>query len=136
MADFYNELQKIVSKNNSTIIINSKNIDNQDIKTSIENADLILLISANLREYNQAYSYVTSIKPEQTINIAALTPYDINYIDNIINYVCIYGATFMDQTNYTKTSLKINIQAALEIFLTVIFQQENYLFRFNVLSCF
>ncbi|MBY7733515.1 glycoside hydrolase family 3 protein [Francisella philomiragia] len=114
MADFYNELQEIVSKNNSTTIINSKNIDNQDIKASIENADLILLISANLREYNQIYSYVTSIKPEQTINIAALTPYDISYIDNIINYVCIYGATSMDQTNYTKTSLKINIQAALE----------------------
>lgn len=114
MADFHNELQKIVSKNNSGTIINSENINNQDIKTSIENADIILLISANIREYNQTYSYITSIKPEQIINIAALTPYDINYIDNIINYVCIYGATSMDQTNYTKTSLKINIQAALE----------------------
>ncbi|AFJ43889.1 glycoside hydrolase family 3 protein [Francisella orientalis] len=114
MADFHNELQKIVSKNNSTTIINSENINNQNIKTGIKNADIILLISANLREYNKAYSYVTSIKPEQTINIAALTPYDINYIDNIINYVCIYSATSMDQTNYTKTSLKINIQAALE----------------------
>ncbi|NDT86264.1 glycoside hydrolase family 3 protein, partial [Francisella tularensis subsp. holarctica] len=103
-----------VLDNNSNVIINCENINNHNIKTIIENADLILLISANLREYNQTYSYITSIKPEQTINIAALTPYDINYIDNIINYVCIYGATSMDQTNYTKTSLKINIQTTLE----------------------
>lgn len=32
MADFHNELQKIVSKNSYTTIINSENIDNQDIK--------------------------------------------------------------------------------------------------------
>ncbi|ADA78609.1 glycoside hydrolase family 3 protein [Francisella tularensis] len=114
LADFHSELQKIVLDNNSNVIINCENINNHNIKTIIENADLILLISANLREYNQTYSYITSIKPEQTINIAALTPYDINYIDNIINYVCIYGATSMDYTNYTKTSLKINIQTTLE----------------------
>ncbi|ACD30827.1 glycoside hydrolase family 3 protein [Francisella tularensis] len=114
LADFHSELLKIVLDNNSNVIINCENINNHNIKTIIENADLILLISANLREYNQTYNYITSIKPEQTINIAALTPYDINYIDNIINYVCIYGATSMDQTNYTKTSLKINIQTTLE----------------------
>ncbi|NDU05067.1 glycoside hydrolase family 3 protein, partial [Francisella tularensis subsp. holarctica] len=79
LADFHSELQKIVLDNNSNVIINCENINNHNIKTIIENADLILLISANLREYNQTYSYITSIKPEQTINIAALTPYDINY---------------------------------------------------------
>ncbi|MDE4957505.1 glycoside hydrolase family 3 protein, partial [Francisella tularensis subsp. holarctica] len=70
--------------------------------------------SANLREYNQTSSYITSIMQEHTINIAALTLYDIIYIDNIINYVCIYGASSMDQTNYTKSSLNINIQTTLE----------------------
>ncbi|AXH29846.1 MULTISPECIES: glycoside hydrolase family 3 protein [Francisella] len=114
LADFCNELQKVVINNNSNTNISCENINNENIENSIKNADVILLVSANLREYSNKFSYLTSIKPKQTINIAALAPYDINYIDNIKNYICIYGATSMDQTNYTKTSLKINIQAALE----------------------
>ena len=114
LADFCNELQKVVINNNSNANIICENINNENIENIIKNADVILLVSANLREYNYKYSHLTSIKPKQTINIAALAPYDINYIDNIKNYICIYGATSMDQTNYTKTSLKVNIQAALE----------------------
>ncbi|ORM38648.1 beta-glucosidase [Francisella endosymbiont of Ornithodoros moubata] len=114
LADFCNELQKVVINNNSNANIICENINNENIENSIKNADVILLVSANLREYDYKYSHLTSIKPKQTINIAALAPYDINYIDNIKNYICIYGATSMDQTNYTKTSLKVNIQAALE----------------------
>ncbi|MFC4891766.1 glycoside hydrolase family 3 protein [Pseudofrancisella aestuarii] len=114
LADFNNELQKIILKNNSNANIICENIDNENIENNIKNADVILLISANLREYSYEYSYLTSIRSEKTINIAALAPYDINYIDNVKNYICIYGATSIDQTNYTKTSLKINIRAALE----------------------
>lgn len=114
LYDFYKELEKIATKNKLDINISTKNINDENIENSIDAADLILLVSANLYKKSSKYSYLTAIKPNITINIAALNPYDINYIDNIKNYICIYGATSMDQTNYTKTSLKINIQAALE----------------------
>lgn len=114
LNDFYIELKKIVSQLNLDIKITTKNINDNNIETDIDKSNLTLLISASLKAYNDRYSYLISIKPKQTINIAALTPYDIEYIDGVENYVCIYGATSMDQTNYTKTSLKINIQSVIE----------------------
>ncbi|WP_052399115.1 glycoside hydrolase family 3 protein [Candidatus Francisella endociliophora] len=114
LNDFYVKLQKIISQLDLDIKITTKNINDNNLENDIENASLIILISASLKEHSDRYSYLTSIKPKQTINIAALTPYDIDYIDSIENYICIYGATSMDQTNYTKTSLKVNVQAAIE----------------------
>ena len=78
----------------------------------------MILVSANLRVYSESYSNLTAINPGKTINIAAINPYDNYYIENIENYVCIYGATSLDQTNYTKTSLSINIQTCLENILS------------------
>ncbi|ASG68233.1 beta-N-acetylhexosaminidase [Francisella halioticida] len=113
LDEFNKILKKIVLNQNLNISISTKHI-NDNLEADIRNYDLILLISESLKTYNKKYSNLTSIAPNKIINIAALTPYDIDYIDNIKNYVCIYGATSVDQTNYTVTSLKINIQAALE----------------------
>lgn len=114
LNDFHTELQTLIDSTNFNIKIITKNINDENLEDDIQESSLTLLVSAALKEQNGRYSYLTSIKPSQTINIAALTPYDISYIDNVENYACIYGATSMDQTNYTKTSLKVNIRAALE----------------------
>lgn len=113
LNEFCEILKQIISSQKLNIDVIVKHI-NDELETSIHNSDLVLIVSESLKKYSQRYSTLTSIAPEKTINIAALTPYDIDYIDNIRNYVCIYGATSVDQTNYTVTSLKINIQAALE----------------------
>lgn len=113
LSEFCQILKQITYSQKLNIDIIAKHIDDE-LEISIHNSDLVLLISESLKKYSQRYSTLTSIAPDKTINIAALTPYDIDYIDNIKNYVCIYGATSVDQTNYTVTSLKINIQAALE----------------------
>ncbi|WP_150466332.1 glycoside hydrolase family 3 protein [Francisella sp. SYW-9] len=113
LLEFYEILEQITYSQRLDIDIIAKHIDDE-LEISIHNSDLVLLISESLKKYSQRYSTLTSVAPNKTINIAALTPYDIGYIDNVKNYVCIYGATSVDQTNYTITSLKINIQAALE----------------------
>ena len=113
LKEFCEILKQITSSQKLNIDIIAKHIDDE-LEISIHNSDLVLLISESLKKYSQRYSAITLIEPNKTINIAAITPYDIDYIDNVENYVCIYGATSVDQTNYTVTSLKINIQAALE----------------------
>ncbi|API86792.1 glycoside hydrolase family 3 protein [Francisella uliginis] len=113
LCEFCQILKQITYSQKLNIDIIAKHIDDE-LEISIHNSDLVLLISESLKKYSQRYSTLTSIAPDKTINIAALTPYDIDYIDNVKNYICIYGATSVDQTNYTVTSLKINIQAALE----------------------
>ena len=103
-------------------LIKNKNLEIKVISQTVEtvkndlisSADLVILVSANLRKFSETYSNLTAINPTKTINVAAINPYDNDHIDNIQNYVCIYGATSLDQTNYTKTSLNINIQAGLE----------------------
>ncbi|QIW10167.1 glycoside hydrolase family 3 protein [Francisella sp. LA112445] len=113
LSEFYEILEQITYSQKLNIDIIAKHIDDE-LEANIQNSNLIILISESLKKYSQRYSTLTSIASNKTINIAALTPYDIDYIDNVKNYVCIYGATSVDQTNYTVTSLKINIQAALE----------------------
>ncbi|MED7788823.1 glycoside hydrolase family 3 protein [Francisella sp. 19X1-34] len=113
LSEFDKILTKICFNQGFNISIKAKHIDD-NLEANIQSCDLTLLISESLKKHSQRYSTLTSIAPNKVINIAALTPYDIDYIDNVKNYVCIYGATSVDQTNYTVTSLKINIQAALE----------------------
>jgi beta-N-acetylhexosaminidase len=113
LKEFCEILKQITSSQKLDIDIIAKHIDDK-LEISIHNSDLVLLVSESLKKYSQRYSAITSIESNKTINIAALTPYDMDYIDNVKNYVCIYGATSVDQTNYTVTSLKINTQAALE----------------------
>jgi beta-N-acetylhexosaminidase len=113
LKDFNNHLDTMSQSKNLTVEVISEAIENAS-DSLLKSADLVILVSANLREFSEIYSNLTAINPTKTINIAVINPYDNDYIDNIQNYVCIYGATSLDQTNYTKTSLNINIQAALE----------------------
>lgn len=112
LKDFTLHLADIIQTKNLTVEVISQNIKHTP-QNLLEAADLILLVSANLTSFNEIYSDLTAINPNKTINIAAINPYDNDYISNIKNYVCIYGATSLDQTNYTKVSLTINIKAAL-----------------------
>ena len=84
-----------------------------DLKNDILNADLVIIVSESLTKYSIQYTNINKLSIGKSINISALTPYDINYMDNVENYVCIYGATSMDQTNYTKTILEVNMRAGL-----------------------
>ncbi|MED7818436.1 MULTISPECIES: glycoside hydrolase family 3 protein [unclassified Francisella] len=113
LSEFCEILKQIISSQKLNIDVIVKHI-NDELEIDIHSSDLVLLVSESLKKYSHRHSTLTSIAPEKTINIAALTPYDIDYIKNVQNYICIYGATSIDQTNYTVTSLKINIQAALE----------------------
>ena len=113
LKDFNNHLDTMSQSKNLTVEVISEAIENTS-DSLLKSADLVILVSANLREFSEIYSNLTAINPTKTINIAVINPYDNDYIDNIQNYVCIYGATSLDQINYTKTSLNINIQAALE----------------------
>ncbi|QLE78424.1 glycoside hydrolase family 3 protein [Francisella sp. Scap27] len=125
LTDFHIYLEGIIAAKDLDIEIIQQVIDPNDenisasTSTLLSSSDLILLISANLHEFNQTYSDLTAINSAKTINIAAINPYDNDYINNIKNYVCIYGATSIDQTNYTKTHLDINIEAALSNIFTV-----------------
>ena len=113
LKDFKNHLDAIVKASNLNIEVISQTIEN--VQTNlVASANLVILVSANLRKFSQAYSRIMVINPIKTINIAAINPYDNEHIENIENYVCIYGATSLDQTNYTKTFLSINIQTCLE----------------------
>nr|WP_244947439.1 hypothetical protein [Allofrancisella inopinata] len=114
LKDFLECLSQLLKQKNLQAKIMTKNINDDNLPEDINLVDIVILVSENLKQYNQKYSYLTSLASKKTINIAAIKPYDINYIDNIENYVCIYGATSIDQTNYTKVSLKINIMSALE----------------------
>ncbi|APC97955.1 glycoside hydrolase family 3 protein [Francisella frigiditurris] len=105
-------LNKLAIDNDCHINISTKNL-NENLEQIIKEADLVLIVSESLKESNSIYSNINKLSKGKSVNIAALTPYDINYIDNVENYVCIYGATSMDQTNYTKTNLEINILAGL-----------------------
>ena len=113
LKDFQTHLEIIIKNKNLEIKVISQTVET--VKNDlISSADLVILVSANLRKFSETYSNLTAINPTKTINVAAINPYDNDHIDNIQNYVCIYGATSLDQTNYTKTSLNINIQAGLE----------------------
>ena len=114
LENFIQSLKSLVKLKNLKPNIITKNIKDNNLEKDISLASVIILISANLDKHSKLYTDITSIASEKTINIAALNPYDINYIDNVKNYICIYGATSIDQTNYTKASLKLNIIAALE----------------------
>ena len=117
LNNFSDILDTMIKSKKLDIEVTSQNI--KDVSNStLKFADLVILVSANIRQFNKLYSDVTAINPTKTINVAAITPHDIDYIDNIQNYVCIYGATSMDQTNYTKTSLSINIRAGLDNIFT------------------
>lgn len=113
LKDFHNHLDIIIRSKNLTIAVISETIENAS-DSLLKSASLVILVSANLRKFSEFYSNLTAINPTKTINVAAINPYDNDHIDNIQNFVCIYGATSLDQTNYTKTSLSINIQAGLE----------------------
>ena len=113
LKDFKNNLDTIVKAANLNIEIISQTIEHTQ-SDLILSANLVILVSANLRKYSEVYSTLTAINPTKTINIAAINPYDNDHIENIENYVCIYGATSLDQTNYTKASLSINIEACLK----------------------
>ena len=112
LKDFKTHLDTIIQTRNLNIEVISQTIENTQ-SDLISSADLVILVSANLQSYSNIYSTITAINHTKTINIAAINPYDEDYIDNIENYVCIYGATSLDQTNYTNTSLSINIKAGL-----------------------
>ena len=117
LNNFSDILDTMIKSKKLDIEVTSQNI--KDVSNStLKFADLVIFVSANIRQFNKLYSDVTTINPTKTINVAAITPHDIDYIDNIQNYVCIYGATSMDQTNYTKTSLSINIRAGLDNIFT------------------
>ena len=113
LKDFHNHLNTTIKDQGLNIKVISQTIECVQNELLLS-ANLVILVSANLRQFSEVYSMLTAINPTKTINIAAINPYDNDYIDNIQNYVCIYGATSLDQTNYTKTSLSINIAAALD----------------------
>ncbi len=113
LRDFQSYLEVIIKSKSLDIEVMSQTIRNVE-KNLILSSDLVILVSANLKKCCEKYSNLTTLNPKRTINIAAINPYDNDYIDGIENYVCIYGATSLDQTNYTKTSLKINIETCLD----------------------
>ncbi|MBK2043865.1 glycoside hydrolase family 3 protein, partial [Allofrancisella guangzhouensis] len=91
LKDFHECLSQLLKQKNLQARTVIKNINDDNLPEDINLADIIILVSENLKQYNQRYSYLTSLAPKKTINIAAINPYDINYINNIENYVCIYG---------------------------------------------
>ena len=110
--------QSIASEYNCRLNIVTRDIL-YDLRNDILQSDLVIIVSESLKKYSIEYSKINQLAKVKSINIAALTPYDINYMDSVENYVCIYGATSMDQTNYTKTILEVNIEAGLmSIFAT------------------
>ncbi|AXA33796.1 glycoside hydrolase family 3 N-terminal domain-containing protein [Francisella adeliensis] len=125
LGDFHLHLKNLIEAKNLDVDVAKQIISSNDknisaaTSTLLSSSDLVILVSANLHEFNQTYSDLTAINSAKTINIAAINPYDNDHINNIKNYVCIYGATSIDQTNYTRTHLDINIKAALSNIFTL-----------------
>lgn len=112
--DRLKEFANLLKVKDDRLNIVTKNINDASIKESVFEVNIVVLISTNLKEHSHKYSHITSIASHKTINIAAINPYDIDYIDNVENYVCIYGASSIDQTNYTRTHLEINMKATID----------------------
>ena len=92
------------------------NICNIKELSRFDNIDLALLLTEKINEKSEEInSLVANLNSNNipSINISCVTPYDIAFIDNIKNAICVYGCTSLDKTNYSIALLKVNLLAGI-----------------------
>ncbi|MCP4179941.1 MAG: glycoside hydrolase family 3 protein [bacterium] len=116
LSDSLKEVSKKIS-HDSTII--TKKINPSDsvlpdsLINSINEADLILMVTYNINSNKTIYNAIISHcndNSKNLVSISARNPYDIAYLANCKTNIAIYGAVGFDQTNAIQAALSVNIK--------------------------